>query len=93
MSVEKMVNYWVRSAEEDVLTADSLFSTKRYLPCLFFCHLFVEKTIKALVVKKARKPAPYGHRLILLIKGAGVEATKKQVKLLDDLTLYYSSKI
>lgn len=63
MSQDQQVEYWVKSANEDVLTADSLFSTKRFLPCLFYCHLFIEKIVKALVVKKTGKPAPYGHKL------------------------------
>lgn len=44
-----MINYWVEGAKDDLKTAKSLFASKRHHHCLFFCHLFVEKIIKALV--------------------------------------------
>ncbi len=83
-----MVEYWIKSAEEDIKTAESLFSTKRYLPCLFYCHLFVEKIVKAIIVGKTGKSAPFGHKLSYLAKLAGLDFTKEQVRLLDDLTSF-----
>lgn len=55
MNTEEMVDYWKRSAEEDLITAESMFKTKRYLPCLFYSHLFIEKIIKAIVVKNTKE--------------------------------------
>jgi len=88
MTAKRMVEYWTRSAEEDVKTAESLLSAKRYLPCLFYCHLFVEKAVKAIIVEKTDKPAPFGHKLSYLAKLAGLDFTKEQVRLLDDLTSF-----
>lgn len=88
MTVEEMIEYWIRSAEEDVKTAEALFSAKRYLPCLFYCHLFVEKILKALVVKKTREPAPYGHKLPRLAKITSVDFTQEQMDFLANLTTF-----
>ena len=66
MNIKEIIDYWLKSAEEDLKTAKSLFKSKRYHHCLFFCHLFIEKIIKALVVKKTKRQSPYGHNLLRL---------------------------
>lgn len=86
MSKEEAVNYWVKSSELDLGTAEDLFKTKHYHNCLFFCHLFVEKIIKALIVKNTdENPLPI-HKLRLLAKDTRVEFSKEQLKLLDKIT-------
>lgn len=86
MTTSEMRSYWLKSASEDVLTAESLFRAKRYSPCLFFCHLFIEKVAKALIVTKTHKPVPFGHKLTRLLKYTSLSFTSDQLKLLDDLT-------
>lgn len=88
MKTSDIINYWVRSSEEDLKTAGSLFSLKRYPHCLFFCHLFIEKIIKTLVVKATGRPAPYGHKLAKLAKLTGVDFTDEQLDLLDEITAF-----
>lgn len=88
MTKEEIIAYWTRSAAEDVLTAESLFESKRFLPCLFYCHLFVEKILKALIVGDTGEPAPYGHKLLRLAELAGIEWDKTQGILLADLTRF-----
>ena len=88
MSVKQMVNYWIRSAAEDLLTAENLFDSKRYLPCLFYCHLFVEKIIKAIIVKQTNQPAPFGHKLSRLAKLTSISFSTIQLDLLDNLTAF-----
>lgn len=88
MKTNILIDYWVKSSEEDLKTAESLFSSRRYHHCLFFCHLFIEKIIKALVVKSTHKPAPYGHKLTKLAHLTGIAFTDGQLDLLDDLTAF-----
>lgn len=88
MLIQEMKDYWQKSAAEDLITADALFKSKRYLPCLFYCHLFVEKIIKAIIVKVTEQPAPIGHKLSRLIKFTGLMLTQEQLNLLDDLTAF-----
>jgi HEPN domain-containing protein len=43
---------WFRQAKYDLGTAESLVSAGRYPPVIFFCHLALEKALKALYVEK-----------------------------------------
>ncbi len=52
--LEKQIEYWKRGADSDIETAEFLISGRKYLEGLFFCHLTIEKILKALVVKKYR---------------------------------------
>ena len=88
MSTKDMINYWVKSAAEDTITAESLFDSKRYLPCLFYCHLFIEKILKAHIVKKNKQVAPFGHKLSRLAKFTQLKFSTLQLDLLDDLTAF-----
>jgi len=86
---QEMINYWKKSACEDIITAEGLFQLERYLPCLFYCHLFLEKIIKALVVKDTGKTAPFGHKLTRLVKFiSSVNFTPEQLDLLDEVTAF-----
>lgn len=66
MIEKEAVDYWVKSAKEDFLTAETLFSAKRNLACLFFCHLTLEKVLKALYVSKKHTAPPLIHDLVKL---------------------------
>jgi len=43
---------WFRQAQYDLGTAESLVSAERYPPAIFFCHLALEKCLKALYTEK-----------------------------------------
>ena len=88
MNTREIINYWLRSSQEDLKTAIGLFRLMRYPHCLFFCHLFVEKIIKALVVKSTGHPAPYGHKLSKLARLTKIGFSDKQLDLLDELTAF-----
>jgi HEPN domain-containing protein len=45
-------NEWFRQAQYDLGTAESLLTSERYPPVIFFCHLALEKALKALYVEK-----------------------------------------
>jgi HEPN domain-containing protein len=66
MDLKKQIAYWANGAEDDLLTADLLISEKRVLHGLFFCHLVIEKAVKAHVVKTSGEAAPRSHNLIYL---------------------------
>lgn len=49
-----------------------MINNKRYLQGLFFCHLVIEKAIKAIVVKQTSEIAPRSHNLLYLSEIAGI---------------------
>lgn len=88
MDTNEMIEYWVKSSLEDLKTAGGLFKLQRYQHCLFFCHLFVEKIIKALVIKTTKRPSPYGHKLSKLSKLTKISFSDEQLDLLDEITAF-----
>ena len=53
IDIKKQIQYWIEGAEDDLSAAELLIREKRILQGLFFCHLVVEKAIKAHVVKES----------------------------------------
>jgi HEPN domain-containing protein len=72
MERKRVVEYWLKEASEDMTVAEHLLGTGDFLYCLFLCHLFVEKTLKALVVNKTGEHAPPEHNLLLVAESAGL---------------------
>ncbi len=72
INVQKQIDYWITCAEDDILSADLLIKEKRILHGLFFCHLVIEKAIKAHYVKTTGEVAPRSHNLIYLSENAGL---------------------
>ncbi len=70
IDIKKQIEYWTKGAEDDLSTAELLIREKRILHGLFFCHLVIEKAIKAHVVKTSGKVAPRSHNLIYLSEKA-----------------------
>ncbi len=73
MDIQKQIDYWINSAEDDIVTANLLIQEKRTLHGLFFCHLVIEKAIKALFVKVTEEVAPRSHNLIYLSEKAELD--------------------
>lgn len=67
---KKQIEYWINGAENDLITACLLIKEKRILHGLFFCHLVIEKAIKAHIVKISENIAPRSHNLIYLTEKA-----------------------
>lgn len=85
MKLQEAIKYWLKSASEDLKTAESLLEANRYVHCLFFCHLFVEKILKALFVKKTKQSPPPIHNLHRLSEETGISFSKEQLALLDEI--------
>lgn len=85
MNIQKIIDYWLESSKRDFEVAKDLFKNKHYSHCLFFCHLTLEKILKALVVKTTKEPAPYTHDLRQLTKVAKLDLTSEQLNQLDKI--------
>ena len=89
MDKAKQLKYWIEGAESDINSAEILVSNKKYLHGLFFCHLTIEKTLKALWVKEKEDFPPKTHNLIYLIDNLeNVSLDEQQVLFLSVLMKY-----
>lgn len=88
MDINPIVEYWIKSSEEDYKSAEGLLSLGRYVHSLFFCHLTVEKILKAIVVKNTGEQAPYEHNLYVLSRLTSIEFSKEQLDLLDETNTF-----
>ena len=73
IDIKKQIDYWIKGAEDDLMTANLLIREKRILHGLFFCHLVIEKGIKAHVVKTTEEVIPKSHNLIYLSEKTDLE--------------------
>ena len=68
MTKQEHIKYWEQSSEEDWKTVSSLFQSGRYVHCLFFSHLSLEKLCKAIWVKYNEDNfPPKTHNLVKLL--------------------------
>jgi len=85
---QKSIKYWQESSSKDFKAAKSLFEKKLYPQCLFFCHLTLEKLLKALVIKVIKKHPPYIHDLRKLAEVAKIDLTEERQKFLDEISIF-----
>ena len=81
----QQIAYWIDTAKSDLDTADLLIRECRFLHGLFFCHLAIEKGIKAHVVKTTMEIPPKSHNLIYLIDLTELTVTEQDENLLGVL--------
>ena len=88
MAVNNIIAYWEKTAEEAYETAQGLLSLNHFTYSLFFCHLTVEKILKAKVVKNTGEEAPFGHNLLKLSERSGVIFTQHQLNIMDEINTF-----
>ena len=88
INVEKQIKYWVETGEDDLATALYLYEGKRYVQCLFFCHLSIEKIIKAHVAKFTKEIPEKTHNLNKLLLKTTLSLDETQKELLGLLMIY-----
>jgi HEPN domain-containing protein len=84
MSDNDKVKYWVDLAKEDFDVAKSLHSSGKLFYCGFFCHITVEKFLKAKIETRGSSP-PKIHNLTRLAELGGIYdiMSSEQTDLLD----------
>jgi len=87
-SRKKLIDYWLKTAVEDLKAVDRLFGKKDYTWALFIAHLVLEKVLKGYYVKKVGKEAPYSHSLRYLAQQASLELNEEQKELLRTVTRF-----
>lgn len=86
MEIEKTIAYWLEGAKSDMVTAKILFREGQYSQCLFWCHLVLEKLLKAHVVNHTKTQAPYSHNLLQLTEKSGLKFSEKQKEALAEMS-------
>ena len=84
----KVIKQWIDSAEKDYNTMLHLHESGDNHWALFIGHIVIEKILKAIVVKKTNKHAPYIHDLLRLAKFAELNFTEEQSDWLDTITTF-----
>ena len=85
-----LMNYWVKSSDEDFVTMEILYKNSQNTWCLYIGQLVIEKLLKALYAKK-NKNAPYApksHDLLYLAEKIEIELNDRQKTLLDIITRF-----
>jgi len=83
MTKQQHIDYWVRTAEEDWLSVEALLKTKRYMHCLFWAHLTIEKLAKAHWVKNNEDNIPPKiHNIVWLLEKSNVDLGKNTMEYL-----------
>ena len=79
---------WLRNSEEDIKVAENLFKLKHYSQSLFFCHLSLEKLLKAIIIKNTKNYPPYIHDLRRLAEMANISLDIEKKKFLDQISTF-----
>lgn len=87
MTKSEAYKYWLESAERNLEIAKDNFRLGHYDWSLFFCHLTLEKVLKAVIIKKGKIPPPI-HDLYRLTKIAGVEKDADYEESLKEISTY-----
>jgi len=84
--VNQEVKNWLDSALYDLETAEHMYRTGRYIYTIFFCHLALEKILKAKVQEVSGKLPARTHNLRHLVKLSGLEVPEDMFEFLSMLS-------
>ncbi len=86
MLKNERVIYWLKAAGQDRRVARHLVDKKDYTYALFFGHLSLEKSMKALWAATRKDTPPLTHRLTYLAERLELELSADQSELLETVT-------
>lgn len=86
METREHIDYWIKSAEHDLESAESLYASGKYDWCLFICHIVIEKALKAAYVKTNNNQLPPKiHNLSRLAELSPIGFSMEDLELLDKI--------
>ena len=88
MEKKEIIEYWIKSSDNDYKTMDYLFRGRNYPWSLFVGHIVVEKLLKAHFIKNIDTYMPYIHDLLRIADKAKLELSEEQKDFLDTLTSF-----
>ena len=88
MDVQKQIDFWRTSSDEDFAAAESLLEKGHLRHCLFFAYLAIEKMLKAHVTRRTNDVPPRIHHLVRLAEIAGLKLELEQENFLREFGVY-----
>lgn len=88
MNERELLKNWISGSKQDLETAEILFENKKYHHALFFCHLSLEKYLKAIIVKTTKKAPPLIHDLVRLAEKTDIKLSDKIRNDLADISVF-----
>ena len=88
IDLEKQIAYWRESSEEDMAVGRDLVAREKVRHGLFFVHLALEKSPKAIVCRVTGETPPKIHNLVRLSELANVHPSPEQVDALADMNVF-----
>jgi HEPN domain-containing protein len=86
MTKEQHIKYWTDTAQYDWSGAEEAFNAKRYMHCLFWAHLTLEKLAKAHWVKTNEEDIPPKiHNVVRLLEMSNTDLGEEMMRFLRDL--------
>ena len=82
------IEYWKTTAKSDLEICEILIDKGKIVHGLFWCHLTIEKLLKAHYVKANNDFAPKTHNLIYLVNKAGLSLDDSKRELIGILLKY-----
>jgi len=87
-NVIKQIEYWIKTGEDDLNSAELLIDNKKTLHGLFFCHLSIEKAVKAHVARCTVEVPPKSHNLSYLLAKTDLELSEQDKDFCAILNIY-----
>ena len=84
--MKRQVANWLNSAQYDLEVARHMYESGRYIYTIFFCHLALEKALKAKAQEVTGKLPPKTHNLRYLLKLCGLEVADDVFEFLSKLS-------
>lgn len=88
MTKKDLTGYWLKGSDEALQVAEDLHRLKHRSFCLFFCHLALEKAIKAILTKKYPGQSFYIHSLSKLATTAELDLPAVWLEILDEISTF-----
>jgi len=84
-NIKEKVEYWLDTADYDLVSAKAMLETKRYLYVGFLCHQVAEKCLKAFFWSCQKKEPPYTHNLLVLAEQSELDINGR-----DDVVAFFN---
>jgi HEPN domain-containing protein len=88
--MDEKIQKWLRFADSDLDSAVVLHRARQYPQTVFHLQQAIEKTLKALILKRSGAVPPRIHSLPKLVGHLGLQVPREQMLVLQDLTRYYA---